>query len=252
MATTTCKQCGYVNEGERVYCHNCGTKLDRTLLPPEEPKETPEQTRKRIRKLTRPPKRTFGQLMRSAILVLVWALVVAAVILALRSPRDVPPMPEGLMNAPAIAIALEEALAAPEPRRLVLPQDGINAYLYNTVRSKRDDSAKYSKFERVFVSLHDGAVHMTSQQSVLGYPLYASASYKLSISNGLAAENIGGNFGRLPVHPSLMKYADVIFRHVFEVLSHEKRLLGQMQQIAVGDRQITVATKSPAPSTAIR
>ena len=27
----TCGQCGYENEPERVYCHNCGTKLDRSV-----------------------------------------------------------------------------------------------------------------------------------------------------------------------------------------------------------------------------
>ena len=29
----TCAECKYENEVERVYCHNCGEKLDRSLLP---------------------------------------------------------------------------------------------------------------------------------------------------------------------------------------------------------------------------
>ena len=32
MATLTCKECQHVNEEARIYCHNCGTKLDRSLL----------------------------------------------------------------------------------------------------------------------------------------------------------------------------------------------------------------------------
>ena len=38
MATLTCAECGFVNEAERVYCHNCGKKLDRSLIPKEDPK----------------------------------------------------------------------------------------------------------------------------------------------------------------------------------------------------------------------
>ena len=57
MATTTlvCKQCNFENEPERVYCHNCGAKLDRSLLPPEATKrEDPVIVQERVRKLVRP------------------------------------------------------------------------------------------------------------------------------------------------------------------------------------------------------
>ena len=54
----TCEQCGHENEAERVYCHNCGGKLDRSLLPKEDPKTSTqaavEAARKHVAKMTNP------------------------------------------------------------------------------------------------------------------------------------------------------------------------------------------------------
>ena len=53
MATLTCKQCNYENEAERIYCHNCGAKLDRSVVPQEKKmEESPDKQRKRVKKLT--------------------------------------------------------------------------------------------------------------------------------------------------------------------------------------------------------
>ena len=52
--TLTCSQCGFANETERVYCHNCGAKLDRSLLPKatETSKDSVAKVRKRVQKMT--------------------------------------------------------------------------------------------------------------------------------------------------------------------------------------------------------
>ena len=59
--TLTCKQCNYDNEPERVYCHNCGAKLDRTVLPkdPAKTKEGKEKTAKRVRRMINPARGFF-------------------------------------------------------------------------------------------------------------------------------------------------------------------------------------------------
>ncbi len=52
-----CPQCEYANEPERVYCHNCGAKLDRSLLPQvkeAKEKQDQERARRRVKKLTNP------------------------------------------------------------------------------------------------------------------------------------------------------------------------------------------------------
>ena len=49
QTTLTCKACGYSkNELERVYCHECGEKLDRSHLPKK--KDTSQEELRRIQK----------------------------------------------------------------------------------------------------------------------------------------------------------------------------------------------------------
>src|SRR5688572_27548099 len=85
-----CAQCGYENEPERVYCHNCGTKLDRSVLPRDTvtQQETIAETRRRIRRMTNPGK--FGAYFKSLINVLIWAAIVAAIIQFVKPPANIP------------------------------------------------------------------------------------------------------------------------------------------------------------------
>src|SRR4051794_36000323 len=96
--TLTCKECGYVNEPERVYCHNCGQKLDRSILPKEAEvrRETPQQAQRRIRKMTNPEKSVVLQEMKTGFKAIVWAAVLAALIQIAREPDGVPEKSDGL------------------------------------------------------------------------------------------------------------------------------------------------------------
>src|ERR1700757_2562322 len=80
--TLPCEQCGYVNEPERVYCHNCGSKLDRSLLPKAESKavEAPEKVRKRVEKMTNPRSGWFGREVKALFKVVFFSALLAAAI----------------------------------------------------------------------------------------------------------------------------------------------------------------------------
>src|SRR4051794_4469121 len=94
LASLTCAACGFVNEPERVYCHNCGAKLDRSILPKEEEAETREsieRTRRRVKKLTNPGSQAGRQAVSAAIKTVIWSAVVAFVIQAVRAPDHIPP-----------------------------------------------------------------------------------------------------------------------------------------------------------------
>src|SRR4029453_16650967 len=84
----TCAQCGYENEPERVYCHNCGTKLDRSVLPRDTQthQETLAETRRRIRKMTHPG--TFGPTAKTFFKTIFWAAILAAILLLIRKPAN--------------------------------------------------------------------------------------------------------------------------------------------------------------------
>ena len=83
-ATLPCEQCGYArNEPERVYCHNCGAKLDRSLLPKaaEKKQENPAEARKRIAKMTNPKSGVVGREIKAFFKVLFFSALLAVAIL---------------------------------------------------------------------------------------------------------------------------------------------------------------------------
>jgi hypothetical protein len=91
--TLTCGPCGYANEPERVYCHNCGTKLDRSLLPKEDGRkqESVEKTRRRVRKMTNPGQDSpVVREVKAFFKTIIWAAVVAALILFALPPDGIP------------------------------------------------------------------------------------------------------------------------------------------------------------------
>lgn len=252
-ATIPCKQCGHVNEGERVYCHNCGTKLDRSVLPPPETtaKETSAQARKRVQRLTSPMRGFFAGGWRALLKALLGALAAAALIQMVRAPDGVPPSPKKgeLNDAPPLALVLQQNLDARVPQRLGMSQDLINSYLGATLKAQPNPTlGDMLKFERAFVRLDENVCHIIMAHSFLGYPLYVGSAYHLSIGkDGIAAANAGGSIGRLPIHPMLMRYGGALFDKLWDALSREHKLMDRMQSIEVHKGQIVVVTKSAGP-----
>jgi uncharacterized membrane protein YvbJ len=52
MTAVVCTECRHENESERVYCHGCGARLDRTAV--KKAKEAPEDAQKRVKKMFDP------------------------------------------------------------------------------------------------------------------------------------------------------------------------------------------------------
>jgi hypothetical protein len=247
----TCKQCGYANEGERVYCHNCGTKLDRSLLPSDNQKaESPEKEQKRVRKMVNPARGFFAGAGKKLVATFIWALAASVLIQIARPPDDVPPQPkkEELLDTPPVRSGLENLLEAPGPMKLPIKEEDINTYLYKTVKSKSTGLiGDEIKFVRVFVKMNEDEIRITTQPSLFNYPLYGSIYYQLAIKdNAIQATCTGGNFGRMPVDPRLMKYLDVAFKQLWGALSKEKKLLDRAQSVDVHKGFIEVTSKPAA------
>src|SRR3954447_3928766 len=92
--TLQCKECQYENEPERVYCHNCGAKLDRSVLPKEEQirRESPEKARKRIKRMTNPGDSVFKRELEAFVKTVIFALLAAILVQMVRAPENIPPV----------------------------------------------------------------------------------------------------------------------------------------------------------------
>jgi hypothetical protein len=242
----TCGQCGYANEAERVYCHNCGSKLDRSVLPKEEEQkkqESPEAARKRVAKMTNPSSTSFGHELWTFIKVVGGAAIVASLVLAARKPEDVPDTKLDVLPR-MISMELADALAIPAPRSITFSEVDVNAHLMKTVKSK-EALVPGVEFKRMYVNFLGGNVLRTgTEQSLWGYPIYSGMLFKLAVTDGkFGAECVGGNFGRLAVHPMIMKYADFAFQKLWTALKRDREQMDRMQAVTIDKGRIQFITK---------
>lgn len=243
MPSIPCKQCGHVNEGERVYCHNCGSKLDRDLLPGKQDKAAASAEKKRLARLVNPSRRRVSGLIGFFLRPILFGLLVAAIVQALRPPDGVPDLAAlGSGEPTSLAMTLEDL--AQTPRTVTVSEADINRYLGRAVRSKKLTTAGgYVQYRQMFTKLTDGVIRITTVYAIFDYPFYAGSSYKLTAgSEGLVAENAGGHFGRLPIHPKIMEHGDMMFAQVWGALKREKKLMDNLTEVRIGNGQMTLST----------
>lgn len=243
----TCGACGFSNEPERVYCHNCGAKLDRSLLPSVEQDknhESVETTRRRIRKMTNPGGYTIGQFLKSLVTVLVWAAIIAAAYLISQKPGWVPEDSKELPTR-LVQSELMEATQSPTPRTIAFSEADVNAALKQSLKRAAGTGAIPGiEFQRAYALLKPNIIHLGAQQSLWGYPVYSGVDYRLTVVDGkFTPIMLGGNFGRLPVHVEAMKYLDFAFQKLWVALKREHDQVEKMQNVQVSQGQILFVTK---------
>lgn len=243
-ANLPCDQCGYENEAERVYCHNCGAKLDRSLLPKVDghgkAPETSEQARKRIARMTNPKAGGGMREVKTALQVLLYSALLAALFLVTQKPDDVPGASKELTQR-FVGGELMEAVESPQPRRLDFTEAEINAHLKQLVKA---DKGSLMEFKRMYVNLLPGKIRIGSEQSFFGLPVYSGVLYRMEVKDGKFTPTIaGGNFGRLAVHPLAMQCLDFFFQKLWVALQRERTQMEQMQTVIVQKGTITLVTK---------
>jgi hypothetical protein len=231
ISTLTCKECGYNNEPERVYCHNCGAKLDRSVLPKEEQirREPPEKARKRIMRMTNPGANPFRQAAVTAIKTFLYAVLAAGVILIALEPEDVPPR-KGNLSSRMVSSDLMELVRTPQPRSTSFSQAELN-YFLGSVHTKKEGMIPGVVYTRTFCNLEPAVAKITLERSFWGYPMYFSTYEHAEATNGVfIAANLGGAVGRLPVPQFLWKYLEpYLLKDIQETFKTE---LGQLKQVA--------------------
>jgi len=254
LPTIVCKDCGHVNEGERVYCHNCGTKLDRSQLSSQQrEKESVEEQRRRVHKMMNPDAGLGRGWWKTALKTIGYALIVAVIVDAVLPPEGVPPMPvKGhILDAPDLGIALENLIAAPAGRRVVFLQDEINGYLKNKMRIKYEGSVLQNvmTYQRTFVNLGPGVCRITAQSAISNYSVYAGISYALKVENKtLIATPVGASLGRLQIPAEAVKYIGQVFSPLWEALRREHKLMDQVGSVEISTGQMVLSSKGPAPA----
>jgi hypothetical protein len=244
MTTTTtmtklvCAECRHENEAERIYCHNCGERLDRSPVAAQKKKQDPQEAHRRLQKMLGPPnmaRRNFFTVSKLAL--------AAAVVAALVEIATPPELPAPSKTFPSqIDLDLENAASYQKTGPLEYSQDQINAYLAYRLTSKKTALNKpLLTFVRATASFREGACTIAMERSLFGYSIYSRTSHRVDTGAGkIVATNVGGWIGRLPIHPAIMQFGDIIFADLWSALERERKLLGKMGAVSFHDGGVTI------------
>jgi len=236
-----CAECRHENEAERIYCHNCGERLDRSVVAAQKNAQDPqEEARRRLQKMLGPPNRARQNFFAVSKLALAAAVVAALVQIAL--PPELP-APTKIVS-PQIDLDLENAASYQKPGPLEYSQDQINAYLaYRLTSKKKALNKPLLDFVRATASFREGACTIGMERSLYGYSLFSRTSYRIETGAGkIGATNVGGWIGRMPVHPVIMRFGDIIFADLWSALDRERKLLGKMGAVNFHDGSVSITT----------
>jgi hypothetical protein len=230
-----CPECRHENEVERVYCHSCGAKLDRSAV--KEQKEPVQDTRQRVKKMFDPTRAKIRYLFFKTSKYILGAAALAVVILMILPP-DVPEPKKELVLASQVRIDMENALQHHSPPQLNFTEDQVNAYLASALKTKQSALNKpMLDFNRAVAAFREAQFTLIVERSVFGFSLFSAGSFGVTLNEGkIVTSNQGGAIGRMPIHPLLMQYADVIFADIWVALDRDAKLVSKFAGIEFHDK----------------
>jgi hypothetical protein len=244
MITLICPECRRENEPERIYCHDCGARLDRTALAKVAPKgEDAKETQRRLRTMLDPQRAKLRHLFFKTSKIILGAFALAAVIQMILPP-DLPPRPKTGDFPPQINLDLENAALNHSATPMQYTEAQVNSYLASALKSKQAALSKLLDFERAIVKFDETVCSVTAERSLFGFSVFTTTSSKVTLQNGaIVAANNGGSIGRLPVHPLLMKYADPLFADLWTALERERKSVAKMGAIEFHSQAVVLTPK---------
>jgi len=237
----TCPECRRDNEAERIYCHDCGARLDRSALAGRATgkKETAEELHRRMRGM-------FSQrgvkarllFFNIAKVTLLAGIVAAAVVILI--PPDVPPAVKSEEFPPQINLSLETLTESRQPQSVQFSEEGVNAYLASALKRKKEKlNHPLIDFERAMVAFTEGNCRVTIERSIFGYSIFSSGDYAVQIAGGkVTASPRSGAIGRMPIDPSVMPYAGFLFSDAVAAMDREHKLLNKAGSIQLREKEI--------------
>ena len=173
--------------------------------------------------------------------VVLGACAAAALIEMILPPPDLPPQTKNYSFAPMISMDMVSAISSHQTAPLVYSEEQVNSYLASSLRRK-DSPAKEGFFPllRIFVKFQEGICGINTERQFYGLSIYSGSSYRVAIDNGkIISATTGGYIGRMPIHPALMKYADVLHK-AWDSLARERNSVARLAGIEFHSQSVTL------------
>jgi len=175
--------------------------------------------------------------------VLVTGAILAAIVQMARRPDHIPPMMTPDARRSNVTFdAMRAGASGANPSSWVLNQAAINEYLATTIQMKSAESPSIFRAEyvRTFVTLDEGAFNLVIQQKFLGGEcFFLLHGVPEKSAAGLGAQFTGASIGRLPIHPSLLRVIDPLFRQVFIGLEQTTDELRKARDVVITPSEVT-------------
>jgi hypothetical protein len=239
MTTVVCPECRRENEVERIYCHGCGARLDRSAVKVRQ--EDVKDTQKRVARLFDPQRAKIRALFFKVSKVVLGACAMAvAVLLAL--PPDVPAPSKTEVLASQLRFDLEGVVTRHSPPQLQYTDDQVNGFLVYALKSKQAAlDLPALDFKRAIVLFHEGSCSVTAERSLFGYSLYTTCVYALAGTPGkLGVVHRGAYIGRMPIHPQIAPFMNILFADVSKALDRELKLVSKLGSAELHEKNIVL------------
>ncbi|GEM_PF-2363228 len=257
LPTLVCKQCGYVNEGERVYCHACGVKLDRDVIAARQQEKipSPEDRHREVQKIMSPRRGMGGRFVRGFLQTLAVAAVVAFFVTLGHAPQGALPLDakKELVDTPPLEEMVERYLAQPVAQRRSLGEKEVTLFLRNErFRNVPSWVLEVLALKRVYVNFEGGQARLTVGGLFWGYPLYAgwTGYFEKGPGGALTPVCTGGFIGRLPVHPKLARLTVGALPAVVSSAERAMKLIARLDSVQFVSEQVIFGTREPVPAVA--
>jgi zinc ribbon protein len=249
-----CSQCGHENDSTRVFCQECGARLERPAGDEptvSAPTKVPAESRLRGRAAATGLAATIFRFVRGLISTAILAAILAALIQMARQPDDVPP-PQAAneVQAGQLLHTVQVLSGSNYARTIDISQAQANNYLAaSIVPDPTSNSIFRADFSRAFVVIRSGELKFFAEQRLFGWPIYMYLITAPEPTGGKASLRVtGGGIGRMPITPRVMPLLEGIMRPVIASTSEAVTVLESADEILFTPSMAKLSWKAHKPS----
>ena len=138
------------------------------------------------------------------------ALCLAALIV-MALPPDLPPPSKNYTFAPMINMDMVSANSSHQGSSLVYNEEQVNSYFASNLRRRTAPPGQgYFPLRRVLVRVRRRRCEINTERQLLGFSIYSGSAYRVKSTTARSSAPLpSGYIGRMPIHPAVMKYADI-------------------------------------------
>ncbi len=241
-----CSKCGFNNELGRIFCHQCGAKLEVDKIKP------PTPGAKMRRRAVASARKTVRVVIELGIAV--GLIAVIALICLVPEVPPVKPTNAEMVAADTKRLDLQQLVNGSKAGSIELTDGELNAFLNTLGMEKPKGSGILLAPITIRAEFGNGTVKLgylgDLQLGSVHKQVYLGLAGRLSVAQGAVRfEPTGGWIGRLPLHPKLVEWTGLLqncFSGLFEKQDVEKQALGKLTSITISDGKATLRYQPPA------